>query len=87
MAVGEHLGYSLTGVWTLLTGVAAIQSTTVPAWIGVIGILIGGALVVCALEFVGPFERSGWNVAARLTPLAYVAWSLWLIATGVALLA
>jgi uncharacterized protein DUF4386 len=87
VAVGEHLGYSLTGVWTLLTGVAAIQSTTVPAWIGVIGILIGGALVVCALEFVGPFERSGWKVAASLTPLAYVAWSLWLIATGVALLA
>ena len=87
VAVGEHLGYSLTGVWTLLTGVAAIQSTTVPAWIGVIGILIGAALVVCALEFVGPFERSGWNVAASLTPLAYVAWSLWAIATGVALLA
>lgn len=28
----------------------------------------------------------GWKVAERLTPAAYVAWSLWLMATGVALL-
>jgi len=64
VAVGEHLGYSLTGVWTLLTGVAAIQSTTVPAWIGVIGILIGAAIVVCALE---SWARS--SAAAGTSPL------------------
>jgi len=64
VAVGEHLGYSLTGVWTLLSGVAAIQSTTVPAWIGVIGILIGAAIVVCALE---SWARS--SAAAGTSPL------------------
>jgi hypothetical protein len=43
--------------------------------------------MLCSLEFVGPCEPSGWKVAERLTPIAYIAWSLWLIATGIALLA
>jgi hypothetical protein len=52
--------------------------------LGVVGIVIGPALMLCSLEFVG--RSSGWTVAERLTPPAYVAWSLWLIATGVVLL-
>jgi hypothetical protein len=40
--------------------------------------------MLCSLEFVGRSE--GWRVAERLTPVAYVAWSLGLIATGVALM-
>jgi hypothetical protein len=35
---------------------------------------------------VGPNEREGWPLAERLTPIAYIAWSLWLIVYGVALL-
>jgi hypothetical protein len=84
VAVGEHLGYLLTGAWTTLAGVALVQTAVVPGWIGVLGIVIGPALMLCSLEFVG--RDTGWAVAARLTPPAYVAWSLWLIATGVALL-
>ena len=42
--------------------------------------------MLCSLEFVGSHERDGWKPAERLTPVAYIAWSLWLIATGVALL-
>jgi hypothetical protein len=84
-AVGEHLGYVLTGAWTTLAGVALTQTTAAPAWIGVVGIVIGPVLALCALEFVGGRE-DGWKVAERLTPLAYVAWSLWLAATGVALI-
>ena len=53
-------------------------------YLGVPGIVIGAALMVCSLEFVG--RRVGWTVAEKLTPPAYVAWSLWLIATGVVLL-
>jgi hypothetical protein len=37
--------------------------------------------------FIGSHEPAGWKLAERLTPLTYVARSLWLIATGVALLA
>jgi hypothetical protein len=86
VAVGEHLGYLFTGAWTTLAGVALTQSAATPAWLGVLGIVIGPVLMLCALEFVGSFERSGWKLAEKLTPIAYVAWSLWLIATGVALL-
>jgi hypothetical protein len=86
VAVGEHLGYGLTGAWSLLTGVALTQAPAVPDWLGVAGIVIGAALLLCSLEFVGPFEPTGWKVAGTLTPPAYVAWSAWLAATGVALL-
>jgi hypothetical protein len=85
VAVGEHLGYLLTGAWTTLAGVAITQSEAAPGWLGVVGIVIGPVLMVCSLEFVGAHERDGWKLAEKLTPLAYVAWSLWLIATGVAL--
>jgi len=85
VAVGEHLGYLLTGAWSVLTGVAMLQGDAVPAWLGVAGIVVGLALAVCAAEFVGPFEAAGWAAAGRLTPVAYVAWSAWLVATGVVL--
>ena len=81
VAVGEHLGYLLTGAWTTLAGIALLTESTP---LGVLGIVIGPALMVCSLEFVG--RRTGWTVAEKLTPPAYVAWSLWLIATGVVLL-
>jgi len=82
VAVGEHLGYLLTGAWTALVGVAVVQSQS-PV-LGVLGLLIGPALMLCSLEFV--VRAKGWKPAERLTPLAYVAWSLWLIATGVTIL-
>ena len=81
VAVGEHLGYLLTGAWTTLAGIALLDTS---APLGGLGILIGPALMLCSLEFVG--RRDGWRLAERLTPIAYVAWSLWLMGTGVALL-
>jgi hypothetical protein len=86
VAVGEHLGYGLTGAWTTLAGVALTQTSAVPGWLGVVGIVIGPVLMVCSLEFVGRHEPTGWKLAERLTPVTYIAWSLWLVATGVALL-
>lgn len=86
VAVGEHLGYLFTGAWSVLSGVAVIQATNAPWWLGVAGIVVGALLMVCSLEFVGAFEQEGWKLAAALTPVAYVAWSVWLVAVGVALL-
>jgi len=87
VAVGEHLGYGLTGAWTTLTGIALTQTAAVPSWVGVVGIVVGPVLMLCSLEFVGSHEPAGWKLAERLTPITYIAWSLWLMATGVALLA
>ena len=86
VAVGEHLGYLLTGAWTTLTGIALTQTTAAPSWVGVLGTVIGPVLMLCSLEFVGRHESTGWKLAERLTPVTYIAWSLWLIATGIALL-
>ena len=86
VAVGEHLGYLLTGTWTLLVGITFTQTTAAPVWLGIPGIIIGAVLALCSLEFVGPAERDGWKLAATLTPIIYIAWSLWLVACGIALL-
>ncbi|CAN7468759.1 hypothetical protein LJR078_003243 [Arthrobacter sp. LjRoot78] len=55
-------------------------------WLGLVGIVVGAVLVLCSLEFVGPFESDGWKVAAALTPVTYIAWSLRLVTTVVAML-
>jgi hypothetical protein len=86
VAVGEYLGYTLTGAWSILAGVALIQTDAVPAWLGVLGVVIGPLFLVSSFEFLGRFESSGWKLAGQLTPIAYVLWSLWLAALGVALL-
>lgn len=86
VGVGEHLGYLLTGAWTILTGVLILDSPVLPTLLGWIAIPIGIAQLIGALEFVGPNEPEGWSLAGRLTPVAYIAWSLWLLACGVALL-
>ena len=86
VAVGEHLGYAFTGLWSILAGVALIDSSVAADWLGVVGVLIGPLFLICSLEFVGRVDDTGWKVAAVLTPVTYVVWSLWLIAVGVGLL-
>jgi hypothetical protein len=86
VAVGEHLGYLLTGAWTALVGIAFTQTSAAPGWLGIPGMVIGAVLAMCSLEFVGPAERDGWKLAALLTPITYIAWSLWLVSCGIALL-
>jgi hypothetical protein len=86
VAVGEHLGYALTGTWSILAGAALTQSDALPGWLGIPGIVSGAALLLCSFEFVGRAEREGWKLAAAATPFVYIAWSLWLVATGVGLL-
>jgi hypothetical protein len=86
VGIGECLGYLLTGGWTILVGVAMLQSSAFEAWLGWPGILIGLFLIVGSLEFVGTFEERGWKVAGAIVPITYIAWSLWLIVSGVVLL-
>jgi uncharacterized protein DUF4386 len=86
VAIGEHLGYLFTGLWTMLISVAMIQSTVFDAWLGWGGMVVGFALVVGSAEFSGPFEETGWNLAGKIVPIAYGLWSLWLMVAGVMLL-
>ena len=48
--------------------------------------VLGPLFLICSLEFVGRGEDVGWRLAETLTPITYIAWSLWLIAVGVGLL-
>src|SRR5215218_6859256 len=68
VAVGEHLGYALTGAWTTLAGIALTQTDAAPAWTGVPALAIGPLLMLCALKFAGGHEPRRWRVAERLTP-------------------
>jgi hypothetical protein len=83
VGIGEHLGYLLTGLWTLLASWSMLSTSVVPSWLGIVGVLIGVALVAGAAEFVGSNERDGWPLMGKVVPIAYIAWSIWLIVTGV----
>jgi hypothetical protein len=86
VGVGEHLGYLLTGFWTLLVAVSILSTAVLPGWLGIVGLPIGVALLIGTLEFVGPNEKDGWPLAGTIVPIAYIGWSVWLIALGVFLL-
>jgi hypothetical protein len=86
VGIGEHLGYLLTGLWTLLVAASVLSTAVVPGWLGLLGIAVGVAVLVGTLEFVGPNEARGWPLVGNIVPIAYIAWSVWLVALGIALL-
>jgi Domain of unknown function (DUF4386) len=86
VGIGEHLGYLATGAWTILVAISILQGTMLPGWLAILGVVIGIALLIGTLEFVGPNERDGWALAGTIVPIAYVAWSIWLIVLGLMLL-
>lgn len=83
VGIGEHLGYLLTGVWTFIVSLSILSSAAVAPWLGWLGLPIGAGLLLGSLEFVGSNEKAGWSTAGTIVPIAYVAWSAWLIALGV----
>ena len=86
VGVGEYLGYLATGFWTILVGISILQGPLLPGWTAIAGLVIGLVLLVGTFEFVGPNEREGWALAGTIVPIAYIAWSIWLILLGVLLL-
>jgi hypothetical protein len=86
VAVGEHLGYLFTGVWTGLVGVAVLQSEVSHPAFGIIGLILVPLFLLGSMEFVGSHERHGWKLAGAVVPIAYIGWSLWLLAMGIGLL-
>lgn len=80
VAIGEHLGYIFTSVWTILLCLAILQTDLVSPLLGWLGII--PALGVLA----GVFEETGFKAAGAINAISYILWSLWLIAFGIALL-
>ena len=81
MAVGEHLGYLSTSVWTFLVALLMLRSPLFGRWLGLSGMLL--ALGVAT----GLLEPAGWELAGAINAVSYLAWALWLIVVGVVLLA
>jgi uncharacterized protein DUF4386 len=78
MAIGEHLGYLCTSVWTALIAVAIAQSSQFNTWLGWAGLIPAIGI------FIGLFEEAGFKPAAAINAISYILWSIWLIAVGVA---
>jgi hypothetical protein len=80
VAIGEHLGYLFTGVWTLLLCLAILTTGLVNPLFGWLGLLPAIGVLI------GVFEETGFKAAGPINAISYLAWSFWLIAFGVALL-
>ncbi len=80
MAVGEHLGYLSTSVWTFLCAALMLRSPQFGRWLGLSGMLL--ALGVGA----GLLEPAGLEWAGAINAISYIGWALWLIVVGVVLL-
>jgi hypothetical protein len=80
VAIGEHLGYLFTSIWTLLLCVAIIQTAVVNPLYGWLGII--PALGI----FIGVGEETGFKPAGIINAISYILWSVWLVALGVVLL-
>jgi uncharacterized protein DUF4386 len=80
MAVGEHLGYLSTSVWTILIGLLMLRSPLFGRWLGLSGMLLGLGIAT------GLLEPAGWELAGTINALSYLAWALWLVVVGVVLL-
>lgn len=80
MAIGEHLGYLCTSLWTALVALAITQSAQFSPWLGWLGLIPAIGI------FIGLFEEAGFQPAAVINAISYILWSLWLIAVGIAFL-
>jgi hypothetical protein len=80
VAVGEHLGYLFTSIWTILLCIAIVRTGFVRPLVGWLGII--PAIGILA----GMFEETGFKAAGTVNAISYILWSIWLIALGIALL-
>lgn len=80
VAVGEHLGYLFTGVWTTLLGIMVWRSSKFGPWMGTIGVVAATGIMS------GMLEPAGVEAAGLVNAVSYVLWSAWLLAFGTLLL-
>jgi hypothetical protein len=79
-AVGEHLGYLFTGLWTVLIALGMTHCPLFPSWLGWAGLLPAVGILV------GLFEEAGFKPAGAINAISYILWSIWLVVAGFFLL-
>ena len=80
VALGEHLGFLCTGVWTFLIAAALWKTFFIRRWLGVLGMVLAIGIVL------GVFEAVGWEPAGTVNAISYLLWAVWLVIVGVHLL-
>ena len=55
-------------------------------WLGWPGVLIGAGLVASSAQYIRPNEERGLRLAGAAIPALYIAWSIWLLGLGIALI-
>jgi hypothetical protein len=78
VAVGEHLGYLFTGLWTALVALAMFGSALpFRRWLSLLGMVSAAGILV------GTLEPAGFEAAANIVVVGYILWSLWLAIFGI----
>jgi hypothetical protein len=72
VAVGEHLGYMFTGLWSALVGIAVIQCDVLHPAFGAVGLVLAPMFLIGSMEVVGTNEEHGLKFAGTLVPIAYI---------------
>lgn len=80
MAIGEHLGYLSTSVWTLLVALLMLRMPLFGRWLGRAGVVLALGIAT------GLLEPVGWVPAGAINAISYLAWALWLIVVGIVIL-
>jgi hypothetical protein len=63
-----------------------VQSDVLHPAFGIVGVVLAPFFLLGSMEFVGANEREGWSFAGTLVPIAYIGWSVWLLALGITML-
>jgi hypothetical protein len=77
VAIGEHLGYLFTAVWTALAAIGLAGSPEFSPWLGWAGLLPAAGILT------GLFEETGFKAAGAINAISYVVWSVWLVIVGI----
>ena len=77
MAIGEHLGFLCTGIWTFLIAAALSKTGFIRPWLAVLGMVLAVGIVL------GVFEAVGWVFAGPVNAISYLLWAVWLVVVGV----
>jgi len=77
VAIGEHLGYLFTALWTIFLGMALLKRPFHKPWLARTGFIL--ALGILS----GMLEPAGVVWAGTIIFIAYTLWSFWLMALGV----
>jgi hypothetical protein len=80
MAIGEHLGYLSTSIWTLLIGWLLMSMPGLHRWLGLSGIVF--ALGIAS----GLLEPAGVPMVGAINAISYLAWAVWLMLLGLIVL-